>query len=185
MEKKIYHKHGYLIFLLLKKCRSHHSRPSLCFHRELTTSLYDQIYDRIQQEPGRLKRSYLLHDSGVITLILLVVKEVKEEKVGISPRAHTQANSHRCVLINDDLMESRQILPGFLVETSSKSQIASGLPMCQFGGGRQVCASVLVPCPCCENTGVLLQNNIKHSRQDKAILSLNKCPFQKLNTKQV
>lgn len=69
----------------------------------MTTSLYDQIYDRIQQEPDRLKRSYSLHDSGVITLTLLVVKKVKEEKDGISPRAHTQANSHRCVLINDDV----------------------------------------------------------------------------------
>lgn len=37
------------------------------------------------------------------TLIFFVVKEEKEEKVGISPRALTQVNSHRSVLINDDL----------------------------------------------------------------------------------
>lgn len=38
-----------------------------------------------------------------MTLSLLVVREVKEEKVGISPRALTQVNLHGYLLINDDV----------------------------------------------------------------------------------
>lgn len=69
----------------------------------MTTSLYDQIYDRIQQEPDRLQKSYSLHDSGVNILTLLVLSEVKEEKVGKYSSALAQVNSHRYVLINDDV----------------------------------------------------------------------------------
>ena len=59
----------------------------------MTTSLYDQIYDGIQKDPDKPKKSYSLHNSGIITFTLLVVKEVKKEKAGIS-HSLTQVNSH-------------------------------------------------------------------------------------------
>lgn len=74
----------------------------------MTTSLYDQIYDGIQKDPGKLKKPYSLHDSGSITFTLLVVKEVKKAKAGISPKALTQVNSHLAAL--SPLLNPRCIL---------------------------------------------------------------------------
>lgn len=63
----------------------------------MTTLLYDQIYDGIQKDPDKLRRSYSIHDSASITFTLLVVKEVKKEKAGVSPKALTQVNSRLAV----------------------------------------------------------------------------------------
>lgn len=52
-----------------------------------------------------------------MTLTLLVVREVKEEKVGIIPWALTQVNLHRYLLINDDVKNDgiKKRLPGCLM----------------------------------------------------------------------
>jgi len=79
-------------------CSSLHASPSLSCRRQMTTSWYDQIYDGIQKDPNKLKKSYSIHDSGSITFTLLAVKPVKKEKAGISPKALTMVNSHVAAL---------------------------------------------------------------------------------------
>lgn len=59
----------------------------------MITSLYDPIYNGIQKDPNKTKKSYQLHNRGHITLTLPVVKKVKKEKAGIFPKALNPVNS--------------------------------------------------------------------------------------------